>query len=224
MERIKRFSSILVVLLLLMCGCSKTAPKSEGTTAPTEASTQSTTPPTIKGNLVCLEISLFSGNYVESGKERPVMDVAAILVENNTDSFLDLAMITYKVGDRTAQFRVSGLPSGRRAWVMELNALTLTDGDELVLEECQESYNPNAITEPDAISVKREGKSLTMTNTSGKTLKNVSVYYKNTMEDGVFLGGITYVIFFGDMEPGATVTKSADHFGKNSEIVRYSYQ
>jgi hypothetical protein len=102
--------------------------------------------------------------------------------------------------------------------------MTLTDGDELELESCQDSYNPEAIVNTDLVSVSRSGKSLTLTNTSGKMLKNVGVYYKNTLEDGTFLGGITYVISFGNLEPGASATKTADHFGETSEIVRYIYE
>lgn len=227
MKKMMKTTAAVIALVLLLGGCGKTKPV-DNTTAPTQPSTlpsvQLPTTPGAKDVLTCLEISRFSGNFVETGKERPVKDVAAILVQNDSDKFLDLALVTYKVGDRTAQFRVSGLPAGRKAWVMESNALTLAEGDELEFDECKESFNANAITVPDGISVKREGKSLTLTNTSDKALKNVTAYYKNTMEGGIFLGGITYVISFGDMEPGDTVTKSADHFGNNSEIVRYSYQ
>jgi hypothetical protein len=107
---------------------------------------------------------------------------------------------------------------------MESNRLPLTEEDELELEDCQETYNPNAILSTDALAVSRQGKALTLTNTSGRKLSNVVVYYKNTMKDGTYLGGITYYISFGDLDPGASVTQSKDHFGENSEIVRFGYQ
>ena len=225
MKLAKKTLTILMVLVLLS-GCGREevpAATTEPTAAPTEAPTVTPTAP-ITGNLICVEISRFTGGFVEDGKDRPVRDVAAILVQNNTGKYLELAMITYKVGDRTAQFRVTALPAGRRAWVMESSAMTLVDGDELVLEECVDSYNLDAITTTDDISVSRNGKSLTLTNTSDKRLENVGVYYKNTLEDGTFLGGITYVISFGNLEPGASATRTADHFDETSEIVRYNYQ
>ena len=224
MTKAKRVLAAVVAVTLLVCGCGRKEAPADATApaATTEPTVHPTTP--VTGNLICVEISRFTGGFVEDGKDRSVQDVAAILVANNTGKFLELAMITYKVGDRTAQFRVTALPAGRQAWVMESSAMTLTDGDELELESCQDSYNPEAIVNTDLVSVSRSGKSLTLTNISGKMLKNVGVYYKNTLEDGTFLGGITYVISFGNLEPGASATKTADHCGETSEIVRYIYE
>lgn len=222
MNMAKRVLIILLAITLLLGGCGRGTDVGDAT-EPTSAPTVAPTTP-VSGNLICVEISRFTGGFVEDGKDRPVQDVAAILVANNTGKFLELAMITYKVGDRTAQFRVTALPAGRRAWVMESSGMTLVEGDELELESCQDVYNEDAITSTDAISVSRNGKSLTLTNTSGKSLKNVGIYYKNTLEDGTFLGGITYVMSFGDLEAGASVTKTADHFDATSEIVRYIYE
>jgi hypothetical protein len=44
------------------------------------------------------------------------------------------------------------------------------------------------------------------------------------MEDGTFLGGITYLVSFGDLAPGGMVQRASAHFGITSDIVRYSYQ
>lgn len=211
--------AFMLALLLMLSGCGRKGPDSSAT-EPTVPTTQ----PGATGNLICVEISRFSGGFVEDGSGDQVRDVAAILVANNTGKFLELATVTYKVGDRTATFQVTGLPSGKQAWVMESNRLTLSDGDELVLEDCQETYNPNAILSSDDLSVSRQGNSLTLTNTSGRKLSNVAVYYKNTLEDGTFLGGITYYIAFGDMEPGSSLTQTKDHFDSSSEIVRFGYQ
>ena len=142
----------------------------------------------------------------------------------SSDSMLELATVTYKVGDRTATFKVTGLPQGKRAWVLESNRMTLTEGDELVLEDCRETYHSNPVLSTDALAVSRRGQALTLTNTSGRKLTNVTVYYKNTLEDGTYMGGISYLISFGEMEPGVSVTRTADHFDDTSEIVRYSFQ
>lgn len=216
MRNRRKWIAFWAALLLLLGGCHN----------PAEEEPRQTTGPasSAEGELICEEISRFTGAFVEDGKDQPVKDVAAILVANNTGKFLDLATVTYRVGDRTATFRVMGLPAGRKAWVMESNRLTLTDGDELVLDKCTESYHPAPVLTSDALSVARQGQALTLTNTSDRKLTNVAVYYKNTLEDGTFLGGISYVTVFGDMEPGETKTLSKDHFGDTSEIVRFSYQ
>ena len=214
MRHLRKYIASCLALLLLS-GCSVHGEAPQQTTAPSSST---------NGGLVCEEISRFSGAFVEDGKDQQVKDVAAILVVNQTEQFLDLATVTYQVGDRTATFQITGLPAGRKAWVMESNRLTLKDGDELVLKDCVESYRPDPIVTSDALSVSRQGQYLTLTNTSDSKLVNVAVYYKNTLEDGTFLGGITYVMAFGDMEPGATKTIGKDHFDQTSEILRFSYQ
>lgn len=207
-----KWMACLMAALLLFSGCAHQAPA------------HPTADPGPAGSLNCLEISRFTGGFVEDGSDAPVRDVAAILVANNTGKFLELATVTYKIGDRTATFKVTGLPQGKRAWVLESNRMTLTEGDELVLEDCRETYHSNPVLSTDALAVSRRGQALTLTNTSGRKLTNVAVYYKNTLEDGTYMGGISYLISFGEMEPGASLTRTADHFNDTSEIVRYSFQ
>lgn len=202
----------LFALLLFLSGCTPENP------------IEPTVDLGAEGSLNCMEISRFTGGFVEDGSGARVQDVAAILVANNTGKFLDLATITYKVGSRTATFKVTGLAHGKKAWVLESNRLTLQEGDELVLEDCVETFNPSPVLSTNDLAVSRRDNALTLTNTSGRKLSNVTVYYKNTLEDGTYMGGITYLISFGDMEPGTSVTQIRDHFGDSSEIVRYSYQ
>ena len=218
MKNRRKWLALCLAAVLLLTGCANAA---EGGNA---TDPQATTSPPVTGNLICVEISRFSGSYVEDGKDQQVRDVAAILVGNNTGKFVDLAIVSYRVGNRTLEFRVTGLPAGRKVWVLESKGQVLKDGDELELLDCQESYNANPITSTDDLTVVRQGKTLQVTNSSGKKLSNVVVYYKNTLEDGTFLGGITYVMNFGEMESGATASRSADHFNETSEIVRFSYQ
>lgn len=212
----RRIMAVLVAMMLLFSGCGMT--DNPGVTGPTTV----TVP--LSGKLTCVEISRFSGRFVENGKDQSVQDVAAIRVENGTERFLDLAVITYQVGDRTLEFRVTGLPSGRQAWVLESSGQVLKAGEELELLDCQESYNSAPITTTNQLAVSRQGNTVSVTNNSGKDLANVTIYYKNTMEGGIFFGGITYVMSFGNMKAGEAASKSADHFGDTSEIVRFSYQ
>lgn len=226
MEMGKKTLAVLLALGLLLCGCTKDGDPQATTAASTQttAASNSTQPKPVSGNLICEEISRYTGSFVEDGSGRPVQDVAAIRVANNTGKYLEVAKIIYKVGDRKAEFVVTGLPAGGKVWIMESNALTLQDGDELVLDEITDTYNTKAITATGDIAVTRQGKALTLTNKTSRTLKNVVVYYKHTQKDGTFFGGITYVIPFDNLEPGASMTKSADHFGENATIVRFAYE
>ncbi len=174
--------------------------------------------------LVSLEFSRYSGAYVEDGSDEKVSGVAAMLVANPTDRFLDLATVTYQVGEKTAVFEVKGLPPGGKAWVLESQRMTLDDGDTFQLEDCVTTFRADAIRQTDLLSVQRDGNSLTVKNVSGETLENVCLYYKVKHTDGNYLGGILYTLNFGTLEAGASQTRQAGHFSDRAEIVRYSYQ
>lgn len=215
----KKILCACLAAVLMMSGCTHQGLQNNG--SPTEESTEAVTP---IQDLVCLEISRFSGGFVEDGTYEQVKDVAAILVANDTDKYLDLATVTYKVGERTATFRITGLPARGMVWVLEKDRLTLSPEDQLVLEDCQMTYNSNAMTSTRDLTVTREGNSFVVKNVSDKKLKNVCIYYKNTLESGIYMGGITFLMNFGDMEPGAEIRRASAHLGDNSRIVRYGYQ
>jgi hypothetical protein len=216
----KRFFRALVCLsaALMLCACNPEADPS----ASQDPTKQDPNP--VETTLRCVEISRFSGQFVEDGSDRQVSDVAAILVANNTGKFVDLATITYQVGDRTATFKVTGLPAGQQAWVLEQNAMQLKPSDEMVFDDCVISYHPDPVLTSRDLAVSRSGHALTLTNQTGETLVNVCVYYKNQLDDGSLFGGITYQMIFDTLEPGQSLTLARDHFMDNSVIVRFSYQ
>lgn len=209
-----RVLGLVLAVLTLFGGCAEPSRQEESSIPVIQ----------LGGDLVCIEISRFSGRFVEDGSDEPVKDVAAILVENNTGKFVELATATYRVGDRIATFRITGLPAGERAWVLEQNRMTLTEGEKLVYEDCQITYNANAIQSTSDLAVTRQGGALIIENKSGRPLKNVCVYYKNRLEDGAFMGGIAYLINFADLEPGESASRTVSHFVDRSVIVRFSYQ
>lgn len=236
--RIKSFvlrcKKTLPVLLLVGCcflgGCGG-ASDSVGQEAQTNITTQSVTEAEViveKGpmsqDLYCLEFSAFSGVFVENGENEDVHDVAAILVENRSEAFLDRAVITYKYDDKDAVFLLTGLPAGEKCWVMEQNKLQIDGKYEFEFSDCVSAFDNDAIETSEHLTVDATDNVLEVTNTSDKTLKNVCVYYKNTFDDGNYFGGITYMLSFGELSPAQTAQKASAHFSDKSEIVKFSYQ
>ena len=218
---ILRCASLAAVMCMLLSGCAgDPAHDPTGTTAPTEASL----PPATSADLYCLEVSTYSGPFVEDGSEEEVENVAAIIVENRSKQFLDRAMITYVFGDKVAQFELTGLPSGARAVVLEKNRLTLTGKEEYTLINCDSSFRSDAVTQSDSLKVYSSGNVLKLENTSDETYLNTCVYYKKVNSDGMFLGGITYMLSFDTMNPGDVKEKASAHLTDNCQIVRFSYQ
>lgn len=79
------------------------------------------------GDISCDKFGIFSGQFLEDGRDELVQNVAAVLVTNRTDRFLDFATLTFDIDGQTATFILSGLPAGRSAWVMEATRMTATN-------------------------------------------------------------------------------------------------
>lgn len=208
-------------------GESSTKPTSGSNTGSNNDSTKQTEPDNEFTNrdalIACDEYSLFSGQFVEDGKDNLVSNVATILVTNNSDQFLDLATIMYLIDGKTATFVVTGLPAGRSAWVLESSKLTATASSTFTYVDKTTSFRENVSATSDKVTITADGNMLTATNNSDETLEGVFIYYRSVHTDGNFLGGITYLVDFGTLEPGASVEKMGGHYSEDSEIIRIGW-
>lgn len=177
------------------------------------------------GDITCDEFGIFSGQFVEDGRDELVENVAAVLVTNRTDRFLDFATLSFDIDGQTATFILSGLPAGRSAWVMEATRMTATGSSVFTYQNCVNSFRDDVTASTDKVAISSDGNMLTAVNNTSETLEDVFVYYRTLHTDGNFLGGITYRADFGTLEPGASVETMAGHFNKEtSEIVRVGWQ
>lgn len=193
-------------------------------TQPGETTTPATKPRPYGDALVCEKFAKYSGAFVEDGKDMPVKNVAAILVTNRLPEFLEYATITYDVGGKTATFKVTGLPGGTSAWVLESTGMTVTDDTEYTYLDCVTAYRTDVEDNPKEITVKYNGSMIQAVNNTDRTLDNVAVYYKTLHTDGNYFGGITYRVIIGTLEPGASAERPAGHFDmENSDVVRVGW-
>lgn len=182
-------------------------------------------PPQGENTITCDNFSSFSGQYVEDGSDIPVENIAAMLVTNYTEDFLDLATIEYEINGKAATFVVTGLPAGKSAWVLEKNQMTITNGADFQYINKTTAFKSGVVDETDKITLSAEGNMLTAVNNTDEKLEGVFVYYKTLHTDGNYLGGITYRTTFGDLEPGEKKTELAGHYDKDkTEIVRIGWK
>ncbi len=174
--------------------------------------------------ITCEQVARFSGQFAEDGKDELVEGVAAILVTNRSDQYLDLATMAYDIGGETAIFIVSGLPAGKKAWVMEQSKLVIDGDEEITPLDVTTSFRDDITASTEKITITSDGNMLTAANQTGETLEGVFVYYKRIHTDGNFFGGITYVTDFGTLEPGASAEALAGHYEEGiTEIVRIGW-
>lgn len=217
-EAVRRYKRIggLCLLAGWLFMCSGCAPGPEKAEPPANATS---------GSLVCVQYSSFSGTFPEDGSGRQVNNVAAILVHNSSAEFLDYAKVSCAIGNESGTFLVTGLPPGATAWVLEKDAKTVKADENFGTMQCREySFRQDAVMATDKLAVSTSGSTVTVVNQSGQILRNVCLYYKSVHDDGNYFGGITYMLSFGDLDPGETAQKQSSHYGAQSQIVRYSFQ
>lgn len=173
----------------------------------------------------CDEVAVYKGEFVESGKDEPVTDVASMLVTNKSDQYLEYAKLTYEVDGNTAVFVVTGLPAGKSAWVLERDGLVATADSKFVYKDSITAYKDHVVRAPKELDIAYGNKMLRVKNVTDEPLENVVIYYKVVHKDGNYIGGITYNVSFGTVEPGQTVSKIAGHYVEDwTQIVRVAWQ
>lgn len=214
----RKLMMIILTVILVFTGCAQDQPS--------DPQRESTAVVSGEDELICLEYSRFSGAFPEDGTGRQVSSVAAILVKNNSSKFLDYARIECSIGeDRTGIFKLTGLPAGQSAWVLEQSGMTIVEGEHFQAKPCTDyAFRSDAVTRTDKFDVQVSGNTVTVTNRSRETLENVCVYYKILHEDGNYFGGITYMLTFGTLPPGQATQKQSGYFGDSTRIVRYGFQ
>ena len=172
----------------------------------------------------CDQVAVYTGEFFESGKDEPVENVASMRVVNKSDKYLEYAELTYEVDGHTATFVVTGLPAGKAAWVLEKNGLQATNDSKFIYKDAVTAYRDHAVRAPEELEIKYGNKMLKVTNVTDAPLENVVIQYKVVHTDGSFLGGITYSVNFGTVQPGESIEKIAGHYVEDwTQIVRVSW-
>lgn len=210
-----------------------TRPPTAMTTRPTKPSTTTTTrppmPPStqpgdVGGKLTYTKYGRFTGLFPEDGKDEYVEGVAALYVTNVSDEYLEYANISFDIDQVHATFMVTGLMPGASVWVLEKTRLVIAPDATVTHLTDETAFQPDNREESEDVYVQMNAGYMNVTNNTGKDLKSVYVYYKQTFSDGSFLGGITYRVLVGDMADGQTVQATAGHCSPGKcQVVRIDW-
>ena len=70
-------------------------------------------------NLTVESIGAYSGSFIEDGSDEATKNVTAMLITNNSDQMLQVALIDFQVNsNETASFKVTNLPAGLLRWYL----------------------------------------------------------------------------------------------------------
>lgn len=165
-------------------------------------------------------VGKYSGNYLEDGSDEPTADVAAMLITNHSDQMLQIAEITFQVNDtETAAFKVTNLPSGTSALVLEANKRPFSEEDSYVYGNSASAYMEQPTLEEDKFELVTEKGKIILRNKTDQSYEKVYVYYKYVQLGGAYLGGITYRTPFENVPAGGEAEAVASHFNPDSSQI-----
>ena len=171
-------------------------------------------------NLTVESIGAYSGSFIEDGSDEATKNVTAMLITNNSDQMLQVALIDFQVNsNETASFKVTNLPAGTSTLVLESNKRECSDKDTYTEGNAATGYMDQPTLEEDKVELKTENGKITLKNKTDKELKTVYVYYKYMQIGGAYLGGITYRTPFENVGAGKEAEAVAAHFNPDSSQI-----
>lgn len=171
-------------------------------------------------NLTVEAIGAYSGSFIEDGSDEATKNVTAMLITNNSDQMLQVALIDFQVNsNETASFKVTNLPAGTSTLVLESNKREFSDKDTYTYGNAATGYMDQPTLEEDKVELKTENGKITLKNKTDKELKRVYVYYKYVQIGGAYFGGITYRTPFENVGAGKEAEAVAAHFNPDSSQI-----
>lgn len=171
-------------------------------------------------NLTVESIGAYSGSFIEDGSDEATKNVTAMLITNNSDQMLQVALIDFQVNsNETASFKVTNLPAGTSTLVLESNKREFSDKDTYTYGNAATGYMDQPTLEEDKVELKTENGKITLKNKTDKELKRVYVYYKYVQIGGAYFGGITYRAPFENVGAGKEAEAVAAHFNPDSSQI-----
>lgn len=171
-------------------------------------------------NLTVESIGAYSGSFIEDGSDEATKNVTAMLITNNSDQMLQVALIDFQVNsNETASFKVTNLPAGTSTLVLESNKREFSDNDTYTYGNAATGYMDQPTLEEDKVELKTENGKITLKNKTDKELKRVYVYYKYMQIGGAYFGGITYRTPFENVGAGKEAEAVAAHFNPDSSQI-----
>ena len=156
--------------------------------------------------LQILELRSYDGPFVEDGSHRPVRNVAALVLFNPSELYLEKGAVKIWQEGRLLVFSFTCIPPGARV---------------LVLEHSAKLYDPGKVNDcwgwcvagekESLVQVEEVGRSaLAVTNLQQSTLGDITVYYKDyDPMQKLYIGGISHNVTVRYLRPGHRVVVPA---------------
>ena len=142
-------------------------------------------------SLVIENLAAYDGAFYEDGSGREVLDVAALMVRNDSNRVIPYAHITVETKDASYIFDATMLPPNARVLIPEKSGQKMEDSQII------DYFGWNTVKDKSSeIGVRiydSKQRGISLYNISGKSMEDLTVFYRTYIEDGDFyMGGIAF--------------------------------
>jgi len=163
--------------------------------------------------LTAQSLALYEGPFVEDGSEDVVTNVAALILQNASETGIVYAEVELILEGQRYCFTVTCLPPGGKVLVPEVSRKPFQQG-KITDCRCVELVEGRLGLARDRLRITRNGMAgVVMENTTQQELQNVCLYYKLYVNaQDMYVGGITYRYPVGTLQAGQRLEVIPEHF------------
>lgn len=174
--------------------------------------------------LVITDVGRYSGMFFEDGSDGIVQNVLMIVVKNTGKTDLQYTEITLHTEKGDGNFKLSTLPAGESAVVLEADRMQYVNGKYTAENKSTVFFENGLEKYEDVFDVSGLSGMLNVKNISDKDISGkIYIYYKNAASD-IYYGGITYRATVDGLKSGELRQVVAKHFNPGqSEILFITY-
>ncbi len=163
--------------------------------------------------LTICAIKPYSGIFLENGSDEPIENVSTMLLQNQSDQYIEYAKITCLYGETEYVYEAKTLEPNSMMMVQESNGASYIEGG---FDSCTAMAANMDGLEMSAEDVRVETNALgkiRITNISEKDIPCVRIFYKFYLDDiPMFIGGITYTAKLTELKKGEARIITPSHF------------
>ena len=156
--------------------------------------------------LMILELRSYDGPFLEDGSNREVSNVAALVLFNPSEQFLEQGAVKVWQKGRLMVLAFTCIPPGGRVLVLESSGKAFATGQ---IKNC---WGWCVIAEGlQQVQVEEVGRSaLAITNLRQETAREITVYYKDyNAHEKLYMGGVTHSVTVYSLESGHRIVVPA---------------
>lgn len=171
-------------------------------------------PVAVEGTGLVAEFTvLYEGPFVEDGSDRPVVNIASLMLRNVGETPIDSAEVILERGALRLTFQAQTIPPGAAVLVLEKDGKACTESTFTACYGWARQAGEQPLLDS-RVSLAEEGMgTLLVTNLTDRALTDIRIFHKTYHREGDFyVGGVTYETRLDSLESGKTQSVYPYHY------------